>query len=145
MAQNVENPVDNVYKCGQLCGWWMRSCVKKGGTINEYLQTGGDLHNGSDGKIGDLKQTGGQSDNDGQIDHAQVSDINHYRGNLPKDGLDGVEASVTYVDESGNKKTEYFPSLKDALEKAGEGMGDYYEEDKDYLIIRTTGLFNGCL
>lgn len=92
----------------------------QGGTINEYLQTGGDLHNGSDGKIGDLKQTGGQSDNDGQIDHAQVSDINHYRGNLPKDGLDGVEASVTYVDESGNKKTEYFPSLKDALEKAGE-------------------------
>ena len=26
-----------------------------------------------------------------------------------------------------------------------EGMGDYYEEDKYYLIIRSTGLFNGCL
>lgn len=24
-------------------------------------------------------------------------------------------------------------------------MGDYYEEDKYYLIIRSTGLFNGCL
>ena len=29
MAQNVENPVDSVYKCGQLCGWWMRSCAKR--------------------------------------------------------------------------------------------------------------------
>ena len=27
----------------------------------------------------------------------------------------------------------------------GEGMGDYYEEDKYYLIIRSTGLFQWCL
>ena len=32
-----------------------------------------------------------------------------------------------------------------ARPSCGEGMGDDYEEDKYYLIIRSTGLFNGCL
>ena len=29
----------------------------------------------------------------------------------------------------------------EACPSCGEGMGDYYEEDKYYLIIRSTGLF----
>ena len=33
----------------------------------------------------------------------------------------------------------------EACPSCGEGMGDYYEEDKYYLIIRSTGLFTGCL
>ncbi len=96
----------------------------QGGEISEYLQTGGDLNNGSDGKISDLTQTGGKTNNEGRIDDASISDLNNYSGKQPESGLDGVEASITYSDENGNPKTEYFSSLEEALEAAREKNSD---------------------
>lgn len=74
-----------------------------------------------------------------------------------------VKTTISWYNERSLRCTEYgtvlcVPCITDkqftarvdgtehkARPSCGEGMDDYYEEDKYYLIIRSTGLFNGCL
>lgn len=100
----------------------------QGGDIGEYLQTGGDLKNGSEGTITQLNQTGGHSDNEGIIENATISDLRDFSGKLPESGLDGANISITYPDENGNPKTEYYPTLEEAIEAARAKNPDHTKD-----------------
>ena len=108
--------------------------VTNSGEVPDYLQNGGDLTNSAGGIINQLTQTGGHTENAGTIDTVETSDIKNFNGNKPSEGLPGVKASVTYIDENGKEKTEYFTTFEKAMEKAGEGNPDGTTPTKITLV-----------
>ena len=94
------------------------------GTIVEITQNGGELTNSAGGTINQLTQTDGHTENAGTINTVETTDIKNFNGNKPSEGLSGADASVTYIDENGKEKTEYFATFDEAMEKAAESNRD---------------------